>query len=81
MAPQFVNPYVKSNKNDANDAEAVCEAIRLEKSSNCCGAKITKASCWRARKDESRHWPEIISLHGTSLAPRYWRLNAIKQSS
>jgi transposase len=27
MAPQFVKPYVKSNKNDANDAEAVCEAM------------------------------------------------------
>ena len=24
MAPQFVKPYVKSNKNDAADAEAVC---------------------------------------------------------
>lgn len=28
MAPQFVRPYVKSNKNDANDAEAICEAVR-----------------------------------------------------
>lgn len=27
MAPQFVKPYVKSNKNDANDAEAICEAL------------------------------------------------------
>lgn len=27
MAPQFVNPYVKSNKNDAADAEAICEAV------------------------------------------------------
>jgi len=27
MAPQFVKPYVKSNKNDANDAEAICEAV------------------------------------------------------
>jgi|TARA_B110000116_G_scaffold269348_2_gene285135 transposase len=27
IAPQFVNPYVKSNKNDANDAEAICEAM------------------------------------------------------
>lgn len=27
IAPQFVKPYVKSNKNDANDAEAICEAI------------------------------------------------------
>ena len=27
MAPQFVKPYVKSNKNDWNDAEAICEAM------------------------------------------------------
>lgn len=27
MSPQFVKPYVKSNKNDANDAEAICEAV------------------------------------------------------
>ena len=27
IAPQFVKPFVKSNKNDANDAEAICEAI------------------------------------------------------
>ena len=27
IAPQFVNPYVKSNKNDAIDAEAICEAL------------------------------------------------------
>ena len=26
MAPQFVKPYVKSNKNDRNDAEAIAEA-------------------------------------------------------
>ncbi len=26
IAPQFVKPYVKSNKNDAADAEAICEA-------------------------------------------------------
>jgi transposase len=27
IAPQFVKPYVKGNKNDANDAEAICEAV------------------------------------------------------
>ena len=27
LPPQFVKPYVKSNKNDANDAEAICEAM------------------------------------------------------
>jgi transposase len=28
IAPQFVRPYVKSNKTDAADAEAICEAIQ-----------------------------------------------------
>lgn len=28
IAPQFVKPYVKSNKNDAVDAEAICEAAQ-----------------------------------------------------
>lgn len=27
MAPQFVKPYVKSNKNDAADVVAICEAV------------------------------------------------------
>lgn len=27
IAPQFVKPYVKSNKTDRNDAEAICEAM------------------------------------------------------
>ncbi len=26
-APQFVRPYVKANKTDAQDAEAICEAV------------------------------------------------------
>jgi transposase len=26
ISPQFVKPYVKGNKNDYNDAEAICEA-------------------------------------------------------
>ena len=27
MPPQYVKPYVKTNKNDYNDAEAICEAV------------------------------------------------------
>jgi len=27
ISPQFVKPYVKNQKNDANDAEAICEAV------------------------------------------------------
>jgi transposase len=28
MSAQFVKPYVKSGKNDANDAETICEATQ-----------------------------------------------------
>ncbi|MCC9651034.1 IS110 family transposase [Vibrio sp. MA64] len=28
IAPQYVKPYVKTNKNDKVDAEAICEASR-----------------------------------------------------
>lgn len=28
IAPQFVKPFVKSNKNDAADAQAICEAVQ-----------------------------------------------------
>ena len=27
MSPQFTRAYVKGNKNDANDAAAICEAV------------------------------------------------------
>ena len=27
IPPQYVKPYVKTNKNDAADAEAICEAV------------------------------------------------------
>ncbi len=29
MAPQFVKPYVKSNKNDSADAEAISKAVGI----------------------------------------------------
>jgi transposase len=35
MAPQFVKPYVKSNKNDAADAEAICEAVARPSGPDC----------------------------------------------
>jgi len=27
MSPQYVKPYIKTNKNDSNDAEGICEAV------------------------------------------------------
>jgi transposase len=35
MAPQFVKPYVKTNKNDAADAEAICEAVSSTEHALC----------------------------------------------
>src|SRR4051795_2599511 len=49
---QYVNPYVKTNKNDATDAEAICEALtrptmRFTALNNnpfsCC---TEPANCW-----------------------------------
>ena len=35
MPPQFVTPYVKSQKNDAADAEAICEAVQRPTNAFC----------------------------------------------
>ena len=35
MAHQFVKPYVKTNKNDAADAEAICEAVAPLPGASC----------------------------------------------
>ena len=35
MAPQFVKPYVKTNKNDVADAEAICEAVGRQTCALC----------------------------------------------
>lgn len=35
MTPQFVKPYVKSNKNDAADAEAICQAVGRPRCGSC----------------------------------------------
>src|SRR5215472_11891547 len=46
MSPQFVKPYVKSQKNDSNDAEAICEAVSPPKlsDSRICKPSIVSAS-------------------------------------
>jgi transposase len=35
ISPQFVTPYVKSNRNDRNDAEAICEAVADPTCASC----------------------------------------------
>jgi transposase len=44
ISPQFVKPYVKSNKNDRNDAEAICEsrwARSFARCENRCGIRAS----------------------------------------
>jgi len=43
ISPQFVKPYVKTNKNDAADAEAICEAVR----------RPNKGRLWLWSKDQN----------------------------
>jgi transposase len=46
MAPQFVKPYVKTNKNDAADAEAICEAV-ARPCASCRSRTLNSRPCWR----------------------------------
>jgi transposase len=39
MPPQFVKPHVKSQKKDAADAEAICEAVQRQR----CGRARSEA--------------------------------------
>ena len=47
ISPQFVAPYVKSNKNDRNNAEAICEAVGRTNSASC---RSSPPSSWRCRQ-------------------------------
>ena len=51
MPPAYVKPYVKRGKTDANDAEAICEAVtRPTMHSRCTGRAIfwsSSARSWR----------------------------------
>ncbi len=47
MAPQFVRPYVKTNKNDARDAEAICEAVTRPSMRFVLIKTASNRRCWR----------------------------------
>ena len=47
MPPQFVRPYVKTNKNDAADAEACCEAVQRRACSLCRSSHSNNRPGWR----------------------------------
>ena len=43
ISPQFVAPYVKSNKSDRNDAEAICEAVKPTVDA-LCSAEVSRTA-------------------------------------
>jgi transposase len=84
ISPQFVAPYVKSNKNDRNDAEAICEAvgrptIRFVPPKSPEQLAIQALHRIRQRLVRSRtrlvnQIRGILSEHGIVIARDIWRL-------
>jgi len=84
ISPQFVTPYVKSNKNDRNDAEAICEAIGRPsmrfvppKSSEQLVIQAVHRICQRLVSDRTRLVNQIRGLlaeHGIVIARDISRL-------
>lgn len=77
MAPQFVKPYVKSNKNDANHSEAICEAVTRpsmrfvpQKSVEQQGLSVSIHALGRRATviQISRDLKPLVSIHAVALA-------------
>lgn len=66
MAPQFVKPYVKTNKNDMADAEAICEAVGRKNNGQRIGGI-------RRRRDKFQECPADGSVAGAGPAPAFKR--------
>jgi len=84
ISPQFVAPYVKSNKNDRNDAEAICEALgrptmRFVPPKSAEQLAIQALHRIRQRLVQSRtrlvnQIRGILAEHGIVIARDIWRL-------
>ena len=46
MAPKFIVPYRKNQKNDGNDAEAICEAVGRPTCALCRSRAPSTKRCW-----------------------------------
>jgi len=80
IAPQFVKPYVKSNKNDAADAEAICEAVRrptmrfvpvknIEQQAALAMHRV-RQSLVRSRTAQANQIRGLLAEYGLVLPPR-----------
>jgi len=81
IAPQFVKPYVKSNKNDANDAEAICEAmsrphmrfvpVKTVEQQDIQAVHRVRAGLMDQRKAKANQVRGLASEYGL-IAPKEW---------
>ena len=62
MSPQFVKPYVKSNKNDKNDAEAICEAVARPNMRFVCVKKVEQQDIQSIHRIRTRLAEERTAL-------------------
>src|SRR5260370_15114596 len=79
MSPQFVKPYRKGNKNDPNDAEAICEAvtrrsmrfvpIKSEAQQDLQALHRVREQLLKSRTALGNQGPGLLAEHGI-VAPR-----------
>jgi transposase len=74
MAPSYVKPYVKRQKNDTADAEAICEAVSRPMGSAARPAprvrNASRMTRWRLRQSAriaGRVWPSVAVLECSPL--------------
>jgi len=78
MSPVFVKPYLKGNKNDGNDAEAICEAVqrptmrfielKTPEQQAVLHLHQTRQLLLRARIAQSNHLRALLSEYGLVMA-------------
>ena len=79
IAPEFVKPYVKSNKNDAVDAEAICEAVQRPSMRFVPGKSIKQQDLQSLHRIRSQAVARLIKYAGYSrnMASSYPRVSAM----
>ena len=75
LPPQYVKPYVKTNKNDYNDAEAICEAMSRP-SMRFVGIKsVVRQDVQALHRIRSGFIQGRTRLVNTGVASRVWHCN------
>ena len=84
MAPQFVKPYVKTNKNDEADAEAICEAvtrpnmrfvpIKTDEQQAILSVHRVRQSFVKARTAQANQIRDLLAEFGVVISPGIARI-------